>query len=218
MTTESVRWTLLVPMKTLPAAKSRLAETVPAQWHAELVAAIREDTLRAACAASQVGRVVVISDGAAEFGGDITLRQSSDGLNGALRDGAAHAVQHWPADGIAALVGDLPALRPEELDATLALAAAHPRGFVADAEGTGTTLLTVRPGSELRPRFGPGSAQRHGVDCVLLASGPGLRHDVDTAEDLTAAARVGVGPATRAVIERLNEPAPNSSARGMMGP
>jgi 2-phospho-L-lactate guanylyltransferase len=191
---------VLVPLKALPAAKSRLAATVPTQWHPELVAAIRADTLRAVDAAAAVARVLVIADAPGVLDG--ALIQSAPGLNGALRDGAAHAATRWPMEGIAALVGDLPALQAEHLDAALARAAAHPRAFVADATGAGTTLLTVRPGTALDPRFGLGSAARHGRDAAALDAADGLRHDVDSAADLAGAALLGVGPATRAVLDR----------------
>jgi 2-phospho-L-lactate guanylyltransferase len=177
-----MRWTLLVPVKALPGAKSRLlgASTDP-ESHRQLVEAIRSDTLQAARAAAGVARVVLV-DG--------------DGLNDALRSAADDAARRWPNDGVAALVADLPALRPAELDSALATAAGHPRAFVSDSAGTGTTMLAARPGVALDPEFGPGSAARHAATAVRLDAGPGLRRDVDTADELTDAIRLGVGPAT----------------------
>jgi 2-phospho-L-lactate guanylyltransferase len=61
-------------------------------------------------------------------------------------------------------------------------------------------MLAVRPGTPLRPAFGPGSAARHVADAVTLDAAPGLRCDVDTAADLQAAAELGVGPATAAAL------------------
>jgi 2-phospho-L-lactate guanylyltransferase len=60
-------------------------------------------------------------------------------------------------------------------------------------------LLTARAGVPLRPAFGPGSAARHARDAVAISGGPGLRTDVDTAEDLSQAERLGFGPSTRSV-------------------
>lgn len=196
-----VRWTLLVPLKSLPAAKSRLASTLGAGGrHAALVEAMRADVLAAARATPQVARVLVVSDRAGA--GDLTQR--SPGLNGALRDGAAHAAAHWPEDGIAALVGDLPALRPDELGAALDAASRHPAAFVPDVAGTGTTLLAAAPGTALRPEFGAGSAARHARHAAALSdAGAGLRHDVDTAADLDAALALGVGPATGALFDAM---------------
>jgi 2-phospho-L-lactate guanylyltransferase len=191
-------WTLLVPLRALPGAKSRLAQAVPRDLHGSLVAAIRADTLDAAGAADKVARIVIIGDAP---GPDVTVVQTSPGLNGALRDGAAFAAAHWPDDGIAALVGDLPALRAAELGAALRAAGSHPRAFVPDASGTGTTLLTARPGVSFDPRFGVGSAARHAAIAVaLLDVGAGLRTDVDTATDLADAARVGLGSHTGALV------------------
>ena len=192
-----MRWTVLVPIRALPSAKSRLAPSVPGEVFEDLVSAIRADTLAAARASAPVARVVVVGD---QPGDGITLVQWSTGLNGALRDGAAHAREHWAHDGVAALVGDLPAVRPEELAAALEAAAHHDAAFVPDRTGTGTTLLTARPGSVLDPRFGEGSAARHGSFAALLDAGAGLRHDVDTAEDLAAATAIGLGEHTAAVI------------------
>lgn len=194
----AIRWTVLVPIRALPSAKSRLASGVAPDLFPQLVVAIRADTLAAARAAVAVARVVVVGD---RPGDGITLVQTSPGLNGALRDGAGYARANWPDDGVAALVGDLPAARPDDLTAALGEAARHPSGFVADWTGTGTTVLTARPGVVLDPRFGEGSAARHAQIAVALPAAPGLRHDVDTAADLAEAARVGLGVHTGVLFD-----------------
>jgi 2-phospho-L-lactate/phosphoenolpyruvate guanylyltransferase len=189
-----MRWTLLVPVKALPGAKSRLiGASADPDGHRRLVEAIRADTLLAARAAPNVARVVLV-DG--------------DGLNDALRSAADDAARRWPADGIAALVADLPALRSAELDQALASAARHPRTFVTDVAGTGTTMLAARPGVALDPMFGPGSAARHAAAAIGLDAGPGLRRDVDTAEELSDAIRLGVGPATKQATSPTVHPHP----------
>lgn len=187
-----------MPIRALPSAKTRLATSVAPDLFPQLVLAIRADTLAAARAAQPVARVVVVGD---RPGGDVAIVQTAPGLNGALRDGAAHARAQWPSEGVAALVGDLPALRPEDLAAALDAAAAHESAFVPDWTGTGTTLLTAGPGHRLDPRFGAGSAARHAAVAAALPAAPGLRHDVDTVEDLAAAARVGLGPRTAILFD-----------------
>ena len=203
-----MRWTVLIPAKSLPAAKSRLlAATADPAAHTRLVLAIREDTIAAARAAAGVARIVLVTDRPTVAGSDPVLVQSRPGLNAALREGAAHAATHWPGDGVAALVGDLPALRSAELAETLVHAAEHLRAYVPDAQGTGTTMLTAVPDQPLRPAFGAGSAARHSVSAVALPAGPGLRADVDTATDLQTAVALGVGPATDAALaERAEMP------------
>ncbi len=196
-----MRWTVLIPAKSLPEAKSRLlGATADPDAHARLVRAIRADTIAAARAAAGVARVMIVSDRPVPAGQDLVFVQSKPGLNAALGEGAAHASSRWPGDGIAALVADLPALRAEELADALAQAAGHPRAFVADAQGTGTTLLTAVAGELLAPQFGAGSAERHAASAAHLSAGIGLRSDVDTAADLAAVLAAGIGAATRAVL------------------
>jgi 2-phospho-L-lactate guanylyltransferase len=199
-----VRWTVIIPAKALPEAKSRLVSaSTGAEEHQRLVAAIRTDTVTAAQAAGGVARVLVVADRAGTADGlpagiEVVVQRAA-GLNPALREAARHAADRWPDDGVAALVGDLPALRPADLAAALRAAAAVPAGYVPDAAGTGTTLLTAAPGTALDPAFGPGSAGRHAARAAQLDGRPGLRRDVDTARDLADAATLGLGPLTAAV-------------------
>jgi 2-phospho-L-lactate guanylyltransferase len=202
-----MRWTVLVAMKALPGAKSRLLDGAPdGPGHARLVTAIRHDTVTAAAAADGVARVVPVVDqaGVSELESFV---QRTPGLNAGLSEAAAWAMLRWPEDGVAALVGDLPALRPAELAAALVLAAESARAYVADTQGTGTTLLTARPGARLEPQFGPHSAERHlASGAARLDVGPGLRTDVDTTADLRSAGRVGLGRATAAVVAGPESP------------
>jgi 2-phospho-L-lactate/phosphoenolpyruvate guanylyltransferase len=210
-----VQWTVLILAKALPGAKSRLAPaSADAAAHGRLVQAIRRDTADSAGAAAGVARVVLVVDRGAPR--PDTIVQSTPGLNAAIVEATGRAAQSWPSDAIAVLVGDLPALRPHELAAALAAAQAHERSFVADRSGTGTTLLAARPGVSLRPAFGPRSAATHARDAVPLDAGPGLRHDVDTAEDLHAAAEFGLGPATSAALADTDV-ALTSHRPGIMG-
>ena len=188
-----------MPLKALPAAKSRLVEDLDPAEHAGLVEAIRADTLAAVRAAGMVARLVVVTDRPGEFDADEVLVQRAAGLNGALAEAAAEAGTRWPVDGVVALVGDLPALRAEELDAALVAAARHERSFVPDASGSGTTMLAARPGVALQPGFGLGSAQRHAAIANVVPAGPGLRNDVDTAAELASARLLGVGVHTQAM-------------------
>ena len=209
-----MRWTVLIPVKSLPEAKSRLVgASADVAAHHRLVQAIRADTMAAVRAADQVARLVLVLDRPMTDSVEPTFVQRSPGLNAALAEAAEDAATRWPEDAVAALVGDLPALRASELDAALTLAAGHQRAFVADAAGTGTTLLASSVGVALAPRFGTGSADRHARDAVAVEAGPGLRCDVDTAEDLAAAAALGLGPATTALLHDDGGHRPEADAR-----
>ncbi|MGY1749507.1 2-phospho-L-lactate guanylyltransferase [Modestobacter sp. SYSU DS0511] len=201
------QWSVVVPAKRLAAAKTRLTPLTTGLGadatarHEELVLALLADTVAAALAADAVAGVLVVTDEPRAAAvvtalGAATVGDEPDrGLNPALAHGSAHA-RRTGAAAVAALSSDLPALRPAELTAALQEAAAHPRAFVADAAGTGTTLLCAGAGVGLEPRFGPGSAAAHAASGAvpLPGSRPGLRRDVDTPADLRAAARLGLGP------------------------
>jgi 2-phospho-L-lactate guanylyltransferase len=203
-----VRWTVLIPVKSLTEAKSRLTgASVDDAGHRRLVAAIREDTIAAARATTVVARLVLVTDGAVEPGDDLSFTQSRPGLNAALTEAASDAARRWPDDGIAALVGDLPALRPQDLASALHSASGHQQAFVPDAAGTGTTLLTALPGHPLAAQFGPGSAGRHHAVATPIDAGARLRHDVDTPTDLDEALPLGIGPRTLRELEHPSRPA-----------
>jgi 2-phospho-L-lactate guanylyltransferase len=179
----------------LAGAKTRLGPTGTRAEHDELVLALLGDTLEAAAAVADLWVVtddpraaaVAVELGARVVGG------APAGLNPALAHGAAAT----GARHVAALHSDLPALRPSELAEALDRAVAVARAFVADAEGTGTTLLTTTTGA-LAPAFGPGSAAAHAASGAVALDGawPGLRRDVDTPAHLTRARDLGVGPRT----------------------
>jgi 2-phospho-L-lactate/phosphoenolpyruvate guanylyltransferase len=204
-------WSLVVPVKVLARAKSRLA-VLAGPHRPALALAMAADTVTAALACPVVDRVIAVTDDAeaarvlAGLGALVTADEPGRGLNPALRHGAALAAARWPRSGIAALAADLPALRPAELDLGLREAARWEHSFVPDASGAGTTLYAARPGARFRPRFGPRSAEQHRSVGAVELSQPGLaslRRDVDQPRDLTAAADLGVGPHTAAVAARL---------------
>lgn len=208
-------WTVVVPVKHLDTAKSRLRGALDHVPHDRLALALAQDTVTAALACPEVGEVLVVTGdtvaGAtlAALGARTVPDPPGSGLNQAFLAGAARAGHAR----IAALTADLPALRPADLSAALTAATAPPNGsagangsagpaarggvrrFVADAPGTGTVLLTTAAGTPLDPRFGPESASAHANSGALALTGrwPTLRRDVDTAADLLAAARLGLG-------------------------
>nr|BFE82969.1 hypothetical protein GCM10020093_055700 [Planobispora longispora] len=158
---ESSGWTLVVPVKTLVAAKTRLAEAA-GPHRAALAVAIACDTVEAALGCALVDRVVVVTGDpvAAEALAGVGAHLVADpeaGLNAALRHGAREAVRLAPGGPVGALQADLPALRPGELALVLAAAAEFDQAFLPDAAEVGTTFYGVRPGVD----FTPGSAASH---------------------------------------------------------
>src|SRR5262245_21660508 len=202
-------WSLVVPVKVLAQAKSRLTG-MSDERRSRLALAMAADTIAAAIRADAVAVVLVVtddpevSDMAGDLGATVLADEPATGLNEALNHGAAYARNSWPDRGVAGLAADLPALRPAELTKALAAAASVGVAFVPDATGTGTTLYAVTPGAQFRPGFGGLSRRRHLTGgATEIAAGPqlaGLRRDVDTIDDLRLAAAIGLGPRTRAAL------------------
>jgi 2-phospho-L-lactate guanylyltransferase len=194
-------WSVVIPVKVLALAKSRLAGIDNADRRA-LALAMAVDTVAAAVACPLVGAVVVVTDDDAvtsevcALGAEAIADSPGAGLNRALITGAEHATSRWPGYGRAALLADLPALSAADLTTALTAASAFSRAYMADAAGSGTTLYTVRPEAAFSPRFGPGSRARHRESGATELDAPkdsGLRQDVDTFADLCSAAAIGLG-------------------------
>lgn len=214
-------WTVVLPVKGGPDGKSRLRATLGANRTDRtaaggtpdgdtLAAAIAADCLDAVLACPAVARVLVVTadpvvhDQTAAAGGVVVPESvPGAGLLAAVADGAAAA----PDGPVAVLLGDLPALRPEDLGEALraaqeALDGGASMAAVPDADERGTVLLAAAAPAALSPAFGPGSFAEHvrrGAAPLRLAL-PRLRRDVDTATDLAAALALGCGPRTSRLV------------------
>jgi len=212
---EPATWTVVLPLKGGSNAKSRLRAPAP------LATAIALDCLDAVLASPPVETVVVVTPDpalaavAASRGAQVRGESApGDGLLAAIADGL---------DGVrgrcAVLLGDLPALRPDDLAIALGLAggllesdsrpdAERPEMvFVPDAEGTGTVLLAALSTAAIRPSFGTASASAHqdAGAARLDVELPRLRRDVDTRADLRTAITLGVGPRTAVALAELGD-------------
>lgn len=206
---------LIIAVKRLRAAKTRLAPLFSGPVREEVVLAMLVDTITAASAVPMVTSITVVTpdavaaEAARNLGARVLVDPTPDGhddpLNAALR-AAETAVRDRHAN-VGVLQGDLPALQPRELARALASARTHSRSFVGDRHGTGTAALFAF-GAALDPTFGPESARRHGDSGAIALTGgwPGLRCDIDTPDDLVAALELGVGTATKRVVADLDYP------------
>jgi 2-phospho-L-lactate guanylyltransferase len=197
-------WGVVVPVKRLVLAKSRLAAYGDERRQA-LALAFAADVVLAAVT---VAEVLVVTDDEragpilAALGARVVPDDPDAGLNPALAHGVELLRAGSPQLGVATLSADLPALRAADLAAALADVPAGRRAFVADVDRTGTTLLAAGPGAELLPAYGPGSRATHlASGAVELEAAESLRRDVDTPDDLAAAVLLGVGPHTREALK-----------------
>lgn len=201
---------VLLPVKPPARGKSRLVG-LSDEGRVALASAFALDTAAACLRASAVGAVLAVTDDALFASALVGVGCAaipdgvSDDLNGSLRLGAVEAARRWPALRPVALCGDLPALRPGDLDAALGLASEMSgASFVADAAGTGTTLYSA-PLERFAPSYGVDSARLHAESGAQALGGEliSLRHDVDTLEDLRSAVRIGLGPRTTLAAARF---------------
>ncbi|MGH3595175.1 MAG: 2-phospho-L-lactate guanylyltransferase [Mycobacterium sp.] len=200
---------LIIAVKRVSDAKTRLAPVFLAQTRENVVLAMLADTLTAAANVGSLRCITVITPDdaatavAADLGADVlpdpTPQGHPDPLNNAIA--AAERVVAESVSNIVVLQGDLPALQTQELTEAIAAARQHKRSFVADRLGTGTAALCAF-GTALDPRFGPDSSAQHRRSGAIELTGawPGLRCDIDTPDDLTVARRLGVGPATTRAV------------------
>ncbi|AWV48174.1 hypothetical protein JK2ML_1680 [Mycobacterium leprae Kyoto-2] len=203
---------LIIAVKRLAAAKTRLGPVFSTRTRENVVLAMLVDTLTAAAPVSALRSITVITPdeaaaaAAAEFGAEILADPTPDGHGDPLNNAIA-AAEHAIAgsfSNIVVLQGDLPALQTQELSEAIAAARHHQRSFVADRLGSGTAALCTF-GTALNPQFGPDSSAQHRRSGAIELTGPwpGLRCDVDTPADLAAARRLGIGAATTRVVAHL---------------
>lgn len=184
---------LIIAVKRLAAAKTRLAPVFSARTRESVVLAMLTDTLTAATRVPSLGSITVITPdeaaaaAAAGLGADVLADPTPEGHPDPLNNAIATAERAVSGSftNIVALQGDLPALQSQELAAA----------------ATGTAALFAF-GTRLDPRFGSDSSARHRSSGAIELTGawPGLRCDVDTPTDLAAARRLGVGAATARAI------------------
>jgi 2-phospho-L-lactate guanylyltransferase len=202
---------VVVPLRGLEAAKSRLGGQLDAEERLDLVTGLLERTLGAASAASGVDRVLLVSPDPAALElaralGARTLADPGHGLNAALRAARDHAIEQG-ASTLLVLPADLPRVTPVAIEAVIAAADAARRpghGIVAlvpDRHRQGTNALLLSPPDAIPFAFGRDSRRRHlgaaaavGAECVEVDGD--LTLDVDTPDDLLLAEMAGL-PAAR---------------------
>ncbi len=179
---------VLVPLKRLDDAKSRLAGVLPIGERSALMLELLSGVL-AAVKEAGVGPITVVS--AEELSPNGVGVFDDRGL--AWNEALAAAMREVVTEPIAAVVSaDLPTLTPEDVRALVA--ATPERGMaIARALDGGTNAVSMRPAGAVTTHFGePQSAAVHafataeaGLAARILDI-PGLAFDIDTPDDLEA--------------------------------
>jgi 2-phospho-L-lactate/phosphoenolpyruvate guanylyltransferase len=184
----------IIPVKSLPLAKSRLGALLSGPERRALVLAMLGDVLAAVSAARSIDHIGVISADptvlalAAAYGAQALPDQAPD-LNAALTQAAEYYAERSAA-AVLALPADIPLLQSRELDDMIAARMASRGMVIAPSRDGGTNALLAWPPLALPFLFGVGSQARHmaaahqrGLD-VREFRAPGMELDVDRPDDL----------------------------------
>ena len=204
MNATGLSYVVVVPVKPPALGKSRMSG-LSDERRSTLARAFALDTVAAVLDCPVVLAVVAVTDdfrfaGDLSAAGCVVLPDGASGdLNATLVQAALECERRWPTAGVAAVCADLPALKAADLGEALAAVPASGAAFVADAEGTGTTMYAARAIVDFAPHFGVGSAAAHQSAGAIALDGdwPSLRQDVDEVVDLGRAMVLGVGEHTR---------------------
>ncbi len=193
---EAVSTTVVIPVRSLEGAKSRLGAVLDAEERRDLVERLLIDTVVAALATPGVVDVLVVSPdpevlAVASTAGARTLTQRSRGLNTALQEARAEV----GADRVLVLPADLPTVTPSDIAQILAAgdAAGRPSVVLApDRHGRGTNALLLDPPDAIDPAFGGDSRAGHAwlassADIAFVEVAGLLELDLDTPDDLLLA-------------------------------
>lgn len=189
--------TVVVPVRSLEGAKSRLGAVLDPEERRELVERLLRRTIGAARATAGVDRILVISPDPevavlAESAGATPLVQQTRGLNRALDEARRHVADDRR---LLVLPGDLPGASPAALRAMIEAAdrARRPCVVIApDRHGRGTNALLLDPPDVIDPAFGGDSRAAHAwlagsAEATLVEVEGPLSLDLDTPDDLLAA-------------------------------
>lgn len=206
------RWTVIVPVKPPSLAAPRLAV---ADGQRELLArAFFDDVLAVLVSHPAVGQIFVVTADArtgarARLMGATPLVDrpllSLDGLNDAVLLGRTWAARRCQGSPVVVVPADLPALDATSLSGAFGALGEVERGYVPDAHGLGTTLVSSNVPSALLTRYGPRSASLHASEGMTACAQVDLRVrlDVDDISDLQYAETLGVGVQTSRVTAEL---------------
>ena len=183
---------VLVPVKRLDDAKSRLAGALAPADRRALALAMLGDVLAAVGRSRSAASLSVVTGdpeaaAAARLGGATARDDEGRPWNAALMGAIADLPEGAP---VAIVAGDLPLLEPGDVDA-LVEALDGTAVVVGRAHDGGTNALALGPPGAIAPHFGePASAALHarlareaGYEPVVLDR-PGLALDIDTEADL----------------------------------
>ncbi len=200
---------VVVPVKRLSAAKSRLAPKLSLRQRGELACLLLTHTLGILGSEKHIEGILVVGKDravraiSANHGAIFVQEKTHDGLNRALARAAREAVRRG-ADSIMVMPADLPLLKKADVASVLKRTGKPPFVRIApDHTGHGTNLLLSAPPGLIRFSFGENSFRRHitaarrGGARVSVIRRASLAQDLDCPEDLARLHRLGLLESTK---------------------
>ncbi len=174
-------WTALVPLKLGDEGKSRLSMAIPADERLELMRAMAGHVLATLAQVGAIDRIVVLSARRPAWWQGEWSQDCLGSLNPALE---AWRLAENP-DRLLVIHGDLPLVRPEEIETLLGAAQESGLALATDRAGHGTNALALIGQSDFALQFGPESRLKHQAagPCTVIEL-PGLARDIDHPADL----------------------------------
>lgn len=187
---------VIVPVKPLNRAKSRLAEVLSPQARSEFAEVMLRHVLTQCAKVPQVTGTLVISRDpkalsiARDLGAKTIQESSPSDLNPALMR-ATQVIRMWGAGAALVLPADLPFITATDISEIAELGLFGPCVVLApDRENDGTNAMLVRPPGLIDYRYGPGSYKIH-MDAAIHADArvkyyesEALQLDIDVPLDL----------------------------------
>ncbi|MDF7774873.1 2-phospho-L-lactate guanylyltransferase [Sphingomonas sp. AOB5] len=178
-------WTAIVPLKSAPERKSRLAARLPQAARIALSEQMAAHVLQVLDSVPAIGRVIVLSP--IPVSGRDWRPDRGRGLNVELEAARADLA----GEALLVMHADLPLLTPADVAALIG-SAGQGAALAPDRHGQGTNSIAASPCWVGRFAFGPDSLRLHlRATPAQLVSRSGLMLDIDTPEDLDEALRRG---------------------------
>jgi 2-phospho-L-lactate guanylyltransferase len=200
---------VLIPVKSLAKAKSRLRSVLQPSERRALVLAMLRKVMGECLSCPRIEGVCLVTPDreivnfAQALCAKVVLEAADEGLNSAVVAGLRGAVD-LPVDHILILPADIPLLGQSDLDQILdATSDPHQSVLVPCYKGDGTNAILIPAASPFAPQFGKNSFSRHKKQLIELGLVPKVLNlprvaaDIDEPDDLTVevAALIDAAPA-----------------------
>jgi len=208
----------LVPVKELTQAKERLSPLLSPEERHALAVAMLNDVLSALEHVPAIERIALVTRDpgarslAAQRGFEIVDEDSGNGLTEAVEMAVQVCIERG-ASSLAVIPGDIPLLKPPDIDSVIEQGASHDVVIVPSWDSRGTNTILLRPPDALPLRFSSWSfyphvkqAKQAGLAYKVLRL-PNVALDVDTPEDLVRLMPQAMGTETYAILEEMRLPA-----------